>query len=191
MVAAAITGGDILVENIIPKHMDAISAKLSEMGVQIEEMDDAIRVTVDQPLKPTMIKTSPYPGFPTDMQPQFMTLMAVTQGTSIITENVWENRFQYVAQLIKMGADINVDGRIAVVQGVKDLTGCEVEATDLRAGAAMVLAGLAASGTTMITNIKYICRGYEAMVEKLYSLGAHISCDGKSFDPIVLEGKLG
>ncbi|MFR8088087.1 MAG: UDP-N-acetylglucosamine 1-carboxyvinyltransferase [Lachnospirales bacterium] len=191
MVAAAITGGDILVENIIPKHMDAISAKLSEMGVRIEEMDDAIRVTADRPLKPTMIKTSPYPGFPTDMQPQFMTLMAVTQGTSIITENVWENRFQYVAQLIKMGADINVDGRIAVVQGVKDLTGCEVEATDLRAGAAMVLAGLAAGGTTTITNIKYICRGYEAMVEKLYSLGAHISCDGKSFDPIVLEGKLG
>ena len=162
MVAAAITGGDVVVQNIIPRHMDAISAKLSEMGVTIEEMDDAIRVAVEKPLHEIVIKTAPYPGFPTDMQPQFMTLMSVVNGTSIITENVWENRFQYVAQLCKMGADISVDGRIAVVKGAKRLNGCTVEATDLRAGAAMVLAGLAAKGTTTITNVKYIYRGYES-----------------------------
>lgn len=191
MLAAAITEGDITIRNIIPKHMDAISAKLTEMGAIVEEGDDSIRVRAVRPLKPTMIKTSPYPGFPTDMQPQIMTLMAVTRGTSIITENVWESRFQYVAQLRKMGADINVDGRIAVVQGVDRLQGCEVEATDLRAGAAMVLAGLAASGTTTITNVKYIYRGYEAMVQKLIELGACIHCEGERFEPVVLEGKLG
>ena len=190
MVAAAITGGDVVVQNIIPRHMDAISAKLSEMGVTIEEMDDAIRVAVERPLHEIVIKTAPYPGFPTDMQPQFMTLMSVVNGTSIITENVWENRFQYVAQLCKMGADISVDGRIAVVKGAKRLNGCTVEATDLRAGAAMVLAGLAARGTTTITNVKYIYRGYESMVQKLIALGADITCEGETPEPVLVEGNL-
>lgn len=190
MVAAAITGGDVVVQNIIPRHMDAISAKLSEMGVTIEEMDDAIRVAVEKPLHEIVIKTAPYPGFPTDMQPQFMTLMSVVNGTSIITENVWENRFQYVAQLCKMGADISVDGRIAVVKGAKRLNGCTVEATDLRAGAAMVLAGLAARGTTTITNVKYIYRGYESMVQKLIALGADITCEGETLEPVLVEGNL-
>ena len=191
MVAAAITGGDVTVCNLIPKHMDAISAKLSEMGAQIEEFDDAIRVSVPKPLKEKIVKTAPYPGFPTDMQPQFMTLMSVASGTSIITENVWESRFQYVTQLTKMGADIKVDGRIAVVKGVEKLKGCEVEATDLRGGAAMVLAGLAAEGTTSITNVKYIHRGYESMVQKLVALGAEITCEGAGVEPVVIEGKLG
>ena len=190
MVAAAITGGDVVVQNIIPRHMDAISAKLSEMGVTIEEMDDAIRVAVEKPLHEIVIKTAPYPGFPTDMQPQFMTLMSVVNGTSIITENVWENRFQYVAQLCKMGADISVDGRIAVVKGAKRLNGCTVEATDLRAGAAMVLAGLAAKGTTTITNVKYIYRGYESMVQKLIALGADITCEGETPELVLVEGNL-
>ena len=190
MVAAAITGGDVVVQNIIPRHMDAISAKLSEMGVTIEEMDDAIRVAVEKPLHEIVIKTAPYPGFPTDMQPQFMPLMSVVNGTSIITENVWENRFQYVAQLCKMGADISVDGRIAVVKGAKRLNGCTVEATDLRAGAAMVLAGLAAKGTTTITNVKYIYRGYESMVQKLIALGADITCEGETPELVLVEGNL-
>ncbi|MBQ7063481.1 MAG: UDP-N-acetylglucosamine 1-carboxyvinyltransferase [Firmicutes bacterium] len=191
MVAAAITGGDITVRNIIPKHMDSISAKLLDMGAFIEEFDDAIRVCAPEPLKDTVIKTAPYPGFPTDMQPQFMTLMSVVRGTSIITENVWDNRFQYVTQLHKLGADISVDGRVAVVKGVDHLDGCEVEATDLRAGAAMVLAGLAARGTTVITNVKYISRGYEAMVQKLVQLGADIRLEGAAADPIIVEGRVG
>lgn len=193
MVAAAITGGDVTVDNIIPRHMDAVSAKLREMGARVEYGDDSVHVVITKPLREANIKTAPYPGFPTDMQPQFMTLMSLVAGTSIITENVWESRFQYVSQLLKLGAQISVDGRIAVVAGVDHLEGCEVEATDLRAGAAMVLAGLAAHGTTTITNIKYILRGYEMMVPKLQALGANIRAEGPGaqIEPVVIRGSVG
>ena len=174
MIASAITGGDVLVKNIIPKHMDSLSAKLVEMNVKVEEFDDAIRVVSDKPLRNVNVKTMSYPGFPTDLQPQMAALLSVCQGTNIITENVWENRFQYIDELRRMGANITVDGRIAVIEGVPYLTGSQVSATDLRAGAAMILAGLAAKGETHIDNTKYIDRGYEDVEHKFSALGAEI-----------------
>ncbi len=174
MMAAAITGGDVTIHNVIPKHMDAVSAKLIEMGAEIIENDESIRVVCKNPLKGTNVKTLPYPGFPTDLQPLMVSLLTIADGTSIVHENVWENRFQYVGELLRFGANVTVNGRMAVIQGVKELYGSPVYATDLRAGAAMVIAGLAASGTTTVHNIKYIDRGYELFEHKLTKLGADI-----------------
>lgn len=174
MVAGAITGGDVTVTNLIPKHMEAISAKLKEMGVGIEELDEGIRVFVKEPLKNIHVKTLPYPGFPTDMQPQITALLATTPGTSLMTEGVWESRFQYTDELNRMGANIKVEGSTAFITGVKGLTGAEVTSTDLRAGAALVLAGLAAEGRTVINHVDYIDRGYEHIETKLQALGANI-----------------
>lgn len=174
MIAAAITGGDVVVKNIIPKHMDCLSAKLEEMNVTIEEGDDSIRVISDKALKNVNVKTMSYPGFPTDLQPQMAALLTVCMGENIITENVWDNRYQYIDQLKKMGADISIEGRVARINGVSELVGTDVCATDLRAGAAMIIAGLAARGTTEITNVKYIDRGYEDVENKFGSLGADI-----------------
>ena len=174
MVAAAATGGDVLVKNIIPKHMDAVSAKLEECGAKIIRYDTSIRVIADDGLKKCNIKTMPHPGFPTDMQPQMAVLLSIAQGTSVINEGVWDNRFRYVEQLTRMGADIQVNGTVAVIQGVEELIGAPVRADDLRAGAAMLIAGLAARGTTEIENVVYIDRGYENFVEKFRALGADI-----------------
>ncbi|NLK96470.1 MAG: UDP-N-acetylglucosamine 1-carboxyvinyltransferase [Epulopiscium sp.] len=174
MMAGAITGGDVTVKNLIPKHMESLSAKLLEMGVNIEEGDDCIRVSVTNPLKAVNVKTLPYPGFPTDLQPQMSALLSVVKGTSIITESVWDNRFQYIDELKRLGADINVEGRVAVIKGIKKLSGAQVCATDLRAGAGLVLAALAAEGETTISNLQYIDRGYEAIEKKLSDLGADI-----------------
>lgn len=174
MVAAAITGGDVTVKNLIPKHMEAVSAKLKEMGVGIQEQDEAIRVFVKNPLKSIHVKTLPYPGFPTDMQPQLTALLAKTSGISIMTEGVWENRFQYTDELNRMGANIKVEGSTAIINGVSQLTGAEVTATDLRAGAALVIAGLSAVGETIINHVDYIDRGYENIEVKLRALGADI-----------------
>lgn len=174
MIAAAITGGDVIVKNIIPKHMDCLSAKLEEMDVTIEEFDDSIRVLADKPLKNVNVKTMSYPGFPTDLQPQMAALLTVCMGENIITENVWDNRYQYIDQLRKLGADVDINGRTAKIQGVEKLFGNNVAATDLRAGAAMIIAGLAAEGKTEITNVKYIDRGYEDVEHKFGNLGADI-----------------
>lgn len=175
MIAAAATGGDVVIKNIIPKHLDSISAKLLEMGVEIEEYDDSIRVYSNGKLKKANVKTMPHPGFPTDLQPQILTLLTCAEGTSIVTENVWDNRFKYVEELRRMGANVSVDGRIAVVEGGGALTGSPVSSTDLRAGAALVIAGLMAEGVTEIYNIKYIDRGYEDFEIKLRALGAQIT----------------
>lgn len=175
MVAAAATDGDVLIKNVIPKHLDSISAKLAEMGVEVTEYDDSIRIKSKKPLKKINFTTMPYPGFPTDLQPQMLTLLTSTQGTSIVTENVWDNRFKYVEELRRMGANITVDGRCAVVEGGNRLTGSPVSSTDLRAGAALVIAGLMADGVTEIYNLKYIDRGYENFEQKLRGLGAQIT----------------
>ncbi|MCM1286334.1 MAG: UDP-N-acetylglucosamine 1-carboxyvinyltransferase [Acetobacter sp.] len=174
MVAAATCGGDVLIKNIIPKHLESISAKLIEAGAEIIEYDDAIRVTRFKELTKCNVKTMPHPGFPTDMQPQMAVLLSLAKGTSILTEGVWDSRFQYVGQLLRMGADIQVDGKIAVIEGVDKLDGVNVKATDLRAGAAMIIAGLAAKGETTVEDILYIDRGYEDVVEKFSSIGADI-----------------
>ena len=175
MVAAAACGGDVLVKNVIPKHLESISAKLLEAGAEIIEYDDAVRVTRFKPLKKCNVKTMPHPGFPTDMQPQMCVLLTVANGTSILSESVWDNRFQYVGQLLRMGANIQVDGgKVAIIEGVNRLEGCEVKATDLRAGAALIIAGLLADGTTTVENIQYIDRGYEDVVAKFSALGADI-----------------
>ena len=174
MVAAAATGGDVLVKNVIPKHLESITAKLQEMGVNVEEFDEAVRVRVNGPLNKCNVKTMPHPGFPTDMQPQITTLLSIANGTSIVNENVWDNRFRYTDELNRFGSKISVDGKIAVVEGVSELVGTSVRALDLRAGAAMIIAGLAASGTTVIENVKHIERGYENIVEKLSNIGADI-----------------
>lgn len=175
MAAAAATGGHVLVKNVIPKHLESISAKLIEMGVTVEEFDDAISVSRTKPLTRANIKTMPHPGFPTDMQPQMAVLLSLAEGTSIITEGVWDNRFRYVDELKRMGANIQVDGKIAVIEGVGSLTGAPVKATDLRAGAALLIAGLVGRGATVIEDIQHIERGYENVDEKLASLGAEIS----------------
>ena len=174
MVAAAATGGEVLVTNIIPKHMAGISAKLREAGAFVEEYEEAILVKGPAVLRRINLKTMPYPGFPTDMQPQFGVLMCLADGTSVITEGIYDNRFKYVNELRKMGAEIQVDGRVAVIEGGRRLTGAMVHACDLRAGAAMVIAGMVASGVTEIDDIHYIERGYERFVEKLNALGAEI-----------------
>ena len=175
MVAAATCGGDVLVKNVIPKHLESVSAKLEEAGAEIIEYDDAVRVTRFKPLMKCNVKTMPHPGFPTDMQPQMAVLLSVANGTSILSEGVWDSRFQYVGQLLRMGADIQVDGKVAVIEGVKELTGVNVKATDLRAGAAMIIAGLVARGETIVEDVQYIDRGYEDVVDKFRMLGADIS----------------
>jgi len=175
MIASAVTGGDVTVRNIIPKHMDSLTAKLGEMHCKVTCGNDYIRVQGSQELKSVNIKTMPYPGFPTDLQPQMTALLCKAAGTGILTETVWENRFQYISELKRLGARISVDGRTAVVQGETQLTGAEVNATDLRAGAALVIAGLAAKGETVIGNVRYIDRGYESIEEKLWALGADIT----------------
>lgn len=174
MVAAAATGGHVLVKNVIPKHLESITAKLVEMGVEVEEFDDAVCVSREKPLNHANIKTMPHPGFPTDMQPQMAVLLSLAEGTSIITEGVWDNRFRYVDELKRMGAKIQVDGKIAVVEGVGSLKGAPVKATDLRAGAALLIAGLVCNGTTEIEDIQHIDRGYENVEEKFGAIGADI-----------------
>lgn len=174
MVAAAATKGDVVIKNVIPKHLEAISAKLIEIGCEVEEFDDVVRVFASKKLKHTNIKTLPYPGFPTDMQPQMATILAISEGISIVTESIFENRFKYVDELTRMGAKIKVEGNTAIVEGVAKLDGVTVAAPDLRAGAALVIAGLAADGITNIEDIVYIQRGYEKFEEKLKSLGAQI-----------------
>ncbi len=175
MAAAAATGGRVLIQNVIPKHLECISSKLREMGVKITDQGDAVLVEAPQRLKKAKVKTMPYPGFPTDMQPQIAVCMALAEGTSVVTEGVWDNRFRYIGELKRMGANVQVDGKIAVIEGTEKLRGCPVKACDLRAGAAMVIAGLAAEGTTTISDIKYVERGYENIVEKLQELGADFS----------------
>jgi len=174
MIAGAISGGDITVKNIIPKHMDSLSAKLQEMGCTIYEGDDEIRVVSNGKLNSTNVKTMVYPGFPTDLQPQMTALLCVANGTSILTENVWENRFQYINELRRLGCNVTVEGKAAIIKGIEEFTGADVNATDLRAGAALVIAGLAAKGQTKIGNVKYIDRGYEKIEQKLAGLGADI-----------------
>ncbi len=174
MVAAAATKGNVLVKNVIPKHLESITTKLVESGVTVEEFDESVRVSCSGRPGRCNIKTMPHPGFPTDMQPQIAVLLSLANGTSIISEGVWENRFRYVDQLIRMGASIKVDGKLAVVEGVEQLKGAPVKADDLRAGAAMLIAGLAAKGTTEIEDILHIDRGYEDVVEKFSLLGADI-----------------
>ena len=174
MIAAAACGGHISVKNIIPKHMDSLSAKLKEMGCQIIEGDDFIDVISDGNLTATRVKTMAYPGFPTDLQPQMVVGLAKAEGISLLTETVWENRFQYIEQLRKFGCDISIDGRVATIHGVRQMNGADVMATDLRAGAAMVIAGLAANGITKIGNVRFIDRGYEKIEYKLRDLGADI-----------------
>lgn len=175
MIAAAATDGDVYIKNVIPKHLESISAKLEEMGVLVEEFDDVVRVKGCGKLKKINVKTMPYPGFPTDLQPQMLTLITKAEGTSIVTENVWDNRYKYVDELVRMGANVSVDGRVAVVEGPASLTGAPVSSTDLRAGAAMVIAGLMADGVTEVYNLKYIDRGYENFEQKLRGLGAQIT----------------
>ncbi len=174
MAAAAATQGDVTLKNVITKHLESITAKLREMGVQVEEYDDCIRVCSEGRLHRCNVKTMPHPGFPTDMQPQIAVLLSVADGTSIVTEGVWDNRFKYIDELKRMGADVSVDGKVAVIQGVDTLKGAPVKATDLRAGAAMIVAGLSAQGTTYIEDTDHIERGYEDVVEKFASLGADI-----------------
>ncbi|MGN1080728.1 MAG: UDP-N-acetylglucosamine 1-carboxyvinyltransferase, partial [Acutalibacteraceae bacterium] len=174
MVAAAATGGDVLIKNIIPKHLESISTKLEDAGAVIEEFDEEIRVTRTGRLTKCNVRTMPHPGFPTDMQPQFSTMLTIADGTSIINEGVWDNRYKYVNELIKMGANIVVNGKMSIISGVPELHGAPVEVTDLRAGAAMLIAGLIATGTTTVENIYPIDRGYERIEEKLAKLGADI-----------------
>lgn len=172
MLAAAATKGDILIKNVIPKHLEAITAKLVEIGADVEEFDDSVRVVAKNQLGHTHIKTLPYPGFPTDMQPQMATLLAISKGTSIVTESIFENRFKYVDELSRMGANIKVEGNSAIIDGVEGLTGAVVSAPDLRAGAALVTAGLVAEGFTIVDQIEFIERGYEDFEDKLKGLGA-------------------
>ena len=174
MAAVATAGGEVLIRNVIPKHLECITAKLVEMGVEVEDLDDAVRVRRTGTLTRTNIKTLPYPGFPTDMQPQIAVALCLAEGTSVVTEGVWDNRYRYVDEIRRMGAKVQVDGKIAVIEGVDKLTGAAVQACDLRAGAAMVIAGLAADGITEVDCIHYIERGYEDIVRKLSGIGADI-----------------
>ena len=174
MFAAAATKGDVTVKNVIPKHLEATTAKLLEIGCEVEEFDDAVRVVASKPLQHTHVKTLPYPGYPTDMQPQIAVTLGLSQGTSIVTESIFENRFKYVDELARMGGDIKVEGNTAIINGVSKYTGARVSAPDLRAGAALVIAGLAAEGITVVDDIVYIQRGYECFEEKLRGLGAQI-----------------
>jgi len=174
MAAVAAAGGEVLIQNVIPKHLDCITAKLVEMGVDVEERDDSVLVRRTGPIHRTNVKTMPYPGFPTDMQPQIAAVLCLAQGTSVLTEGVWDSRYRYVDEFRRMGAQIQVDGKVAVIEGVRRLTGAPVHACDLRAGAAMIVAGLAAEGVTVIDGVHHIERGYESIVEKLSAVGADI-----------------
>lgn len=174
MIAAAATGGDVLIKNVIPKHMESLTAKLIEVGAKVTELDDAIRVEGTDHLRATNVLTMPYPGFPTDLQPQMVALLTKAQGVSVMVEGVWDNRFQYTDELIRMGAKINAAGKMATIESVPELYGAPVKATDLRGGAAVVIAGLMASGITEVTNTVFIDRGYERFEDKLRSLGAKI-----------------
>ncbi|MDE6519392.1 MAG: UDP-N-acetylglucosamine 1-carboxyvinyltransferase [Ruminococcus sp.] len=174
MAAVAATKGDVMIKNVIPKHLESITKKLEKIGVNIEQFDDSIRVWVDGPLVKANVKTAPHPGFPTDMQSQIATLLTLAEGTSIVTENIWEQRFRYVDELRRMGADITVNGKVALIEGTGKLMGAPVKACDLRAGAALIIAGLAASGVTEIEDIYHIERGYDCMEGKLRALGADI-----------------
>ena len=174
MAAVAACGGEVKICNIIPKHMDCITAKMVEMGLEVQEIEDSLLVSRIGPLERTNIKTMPYPGFPTDMQPQVAAALCLARGTSIITDSVWNSRFRYTDEFKRMGAQIQVDGNLAIIEGVEQLTGAQVEACDLRAGAAMLIAALAAHGTSEITNVQYIERGYENVIEKIRGVGGHI-----------------
>lgn len=174
MAAIAATKGDAIIKNVIPKHLESITKKMEKIGVNIEQYDDSIRVWVDGPLVKANVKTAPHPGFPTDMQSQIATLLTLAEGTSIITENIWDQRFGYVDELRRMGADITVNGKVALIEGTGKLMGAPVKACDLRAGAALIIAGLAASGVTEIEDIFHIERGYDCMEGKLRKLGAEI-----------------
>lgn len=189
MFAVASAGGNVLVKNVIPKHLEATTAKLLEVGCQVEEFDDSVRVISDGHLKHTQVTTLPYPGFPTDMQPQMAVLLGIAEGTSTVTESIFENRFKYVDELTRMGADIKVESNIAIISGVKRYTGARVNAPDLRAGAALVIAGLAAEGITVVDDIYYIQRGYEALEEKLTKIGAKIARveDEKELQKFILK----
>lgn len=175
MVAAAATGGEVFVDNVIPKHLETITAKLVEMGVEVEEFDDSVRVCRKAPLQHCNVETMPHPGFPTDMQPQMGVLLALAQGRSFLTEGVWDSRFQYIDELLKMGAKVTIHNRVAIFDGVEHLNCAEVKATDLRGGAAMVIAAMTAKGRSVIGDIYHIERGYDCMVQKLRNLGADIS----------------
>lgn len=190
MLAAAATGGDVLIRNVIPKHLEAISAKLVEIGATVEELDDAIRVTAPGKLGHTHVKTLPYPGFPTDMQPQITALLALSEGTSIVTESIYESRFKYVDELIRMGASIKVEGNTAIIDGTARLTGATVCAMDLRAGAALVIAGLTAEGYTIVEQIEFVERGYENFEEKLRALGAYMEKVDSKDDRALMKFKL-
>ena len=189
MFAVAAAGGNVLVKDVIPKHLEATTAKLLEVGCQVEEFDDSVRVISDGHLKHTQVTTLPYPGFPTDMQPQMAVLLGIAEGTSTVTESIFENRFKYVDELTRMGADIKVESNIAIISGVKKYTGARVNAPDLRAGAALVIAGLAADGITVVDDIYYIQRGYEALEEKLTKIGAKIARveDEKELQKFILK----
>lgn len=189
MFAVAAAGGNVLVKDVIPKHLEATTAKLLEVGCQVEEFDDSVRVISDGHLKHTQVTTLPYPGFPTDMQPQMAVLLGIAEGTSTVTESIFENRFKYVDELTRMGADIKVESNIAIISGVKRYTGARVNAPDLRAGAALVIAGLAAEGITVVDDIYYIQRGYEALEEKLTKIGAKIARveDEKALQKFILK----
>jgi len=183
MAAAAATGGEVLVKNVIPKHLDCITSKLQEMGVTVRDLGEAVLVKSDGPLSRANIKTMPYPGFPTDMQPQIGAALCLAQGTSIITESVWDSRYRYLDELKKMGAEVQIDGKTAVIEGVKSFTGAPVACSDLRAGAALVIAGLVAEGETTVEKIHYIERGYEDLIGKLRKLGADIEYLKAPIDP--------
>ena len=174
MLAAAVTKGDVLVKNVIPKHLESITSKLLEIGCEVEEFDDAVRVVASKPFKHTQVKTLPYPGFPTDMQPQIVVALGLAEGTSIVTESIFENRFRYVDELTRLGANIKVEGNTAIIEGVSKYKGANITAPDLRAGAALVVAGLASEGYTLVDDIHYVERGYEDFPEKLAGLGAAI-----------------
>ena len=191
MVATAGCGGEVLVKNVIPKHLDCISAKLREMGVTVEEYSDSVLVRSSGELRRTNVKTQPYPGFPTDMQPQIAAVLCRAAGTSMVIESVWDNRYKYVNELRKMGAQITVNGKTAVLEGVPVLTGAPVAACDLRAGAAMVIAGLEASGTTYVEDIQFIERGYENLVGKLRALGADITLIDEPDESVMRDSSAG
>ena len=191
MAAVAGTGGELEITNVIPKHLECISVKLREMGVTVIDKEDSLVVKRDRPIRRAYVKTMPYPGFPTDMQPQITTILCLADGTSTITEGVWDNRYKYVDELAKMGAMIQVSGRTAIVEGVSRLTGAPIKASDLRAGAALIIAGLCAAGTTEIEGVSYIERGYEDIVEKLRAVGADITSVFVPDEPSVAEQDAG
>ena len=189
MTAVAGTGGEVRINNVIPRHLECISAKLREMGVEIEEYGDAISVKREGPLERCNVKTQPYPGFPTDMQPQITTVLCMAEGTSVVTEGVWDNRYKYVNELRKMGAEIQVSGKTAIIEGGRKLTGAPVAACDLRAGAAMVVAGLCAEGTTVVEDVVFIERGYQDIVGKLRALGADIIAVSEPDEPENIDSR--